>query len=127
MTSEVTSEKDVFGKVAAAETGISRALQGWDAVDLAAIGQCMNSLELSVGELAQALETVRESPAGTFRSLSSRALDIKKAASSLERLVDSSAAFLRGAPGLAADEPGIYQHDGLFRTPPPAEELELRG
>ena len=123
----MTSEADVFGRVAVAQIRLSRAVEDWNAVDLAAIGECLNSLELSAGELARALEMVRESPAGTFNSLGSHAIDIKKAASSLERLVDSGAAFLRGAPGLTGSEPKTYQHDGLFRTSASVEELELRG
>jgi hypothetical protein len=123
----VTSREKACGAVVSAAQGILGALEDWNAVDLEAIGKCLGSLESSAGQLDNAVKILRESPAEDLSSLHSFALQLKSAALQLERLVDSSAAFLRHAPGLACDEPGTYQVGGSFRASPTVgDEMELR-
>jgi hypothetical protein len=123
----VTTRDKACADVVSAGQGILRALEDWNAVELASIGKCLGSLERSAVELNSALTILRESSAGDLTSLHSSAYQLKKAAFLLERLVDSSAAFLRHAPGMSCDEPGTYQAGGSFRASPTAvDAMELR-
>ena len=94
----------------------------WNAVDLVAIGNCLSSLECLVDELSHALEILMESPPDTVSAVRSNILDLKENAARLERLTDSSASFLRCAPGLACEEPALYQAGGSIRITAPVAE-----
>ncbi len=106
------SGQDALGRIALAEQRVREAADQWNAVDIAAIGHCVSTLECSAMDLNDAAEILKGSSMETGNVIRSKVRDLKKAISRLERLVDASAAFLRGAPGLGSDETGLYQAGG---------------
>jgi hypothetical protein len=94
---------------------VKEAADGWNAVDLAAIGLCVSALEESAGELTEATEILKRSPATQGGAFRTTIRDLKAAVARLERLVDFSSAFLRGAPGVVCDDSGLYQAGGSMR------------
>jgi hypothetical protein len=100
-------------RVVQAAERVEKAAGEWNAVDFTLIGECVSALEVSAADLSAAftvLQECRTSPSGLRANL----LNLKRSTGRLERLVDASAAFLRSAPGLACDQPVLYQADGAI-------------
>jgi hypothetical protein len=108
----MTSEQDALGRIVLAERRVREAADEWNAVDLSAIGQCISALECSVADLSDATEILKVSSTATGSVIRSKVRQLKKEVSRLERLVDASSAFLRGAPGSGADASTVYQAGG---------------
>lgn len=118
----MTSQQKACEQIVYAGQRLAGAADQWSAVDLVAIANCLSSLECSADVLSHALEILRESPPESISALRSNILELKENAARLERLTDSSASFLRCAPGLACDEPALYQAGGSVRITAPVAE-----
>lgn len=116
----MTSRPDALGRIVLAERRVTEAADQWNAVDLSVISRCVGTLECSAADLNDATEILKISPTATGSAIRSKVHDLKKAVFRLERLVDASAAFLRGAPGPGADATGLYQADGSVFEEVPA-------
>ena len=106
------SGQDALGRITLAERRVREAADQWNAVDLAAISRCMSALESSAADLSDATEILKTDSTVTGSVIRSTVQDLKKAASRLERLVDASAAFLRGAPGPGGFDTMSYRAGG---------------
>lgn len=114
----MTPPNAALDRVAQAAERVEKAAGEWNAVNLTEIGRCVAALEASAGDLSAAL-TILQGPGlkgyqATAAGLCGNLLNLKKSVGRLERLVDASAAFLRSAPGLACDQPVLYQPDGVI-------------
>jgi hypothetical protein len=108
-------------RIRQAERRVRAVADGWNSVNLQAIGNCVSALECSAADLSHGIEILRSSPATGGSPFRQDLLDLKRTITRLQRLVDSSAAFLRSAPGLASGDAGVYQAGGSIRylAPPP--------
>jgi hypothetical protein len=106
------SEQDALGRIVLAERRVREVADQWNAVDLSAVGNCISVLEYSAADLSDATEILKISSTATANVIRSKVHELKKALSRLERLVDASSAFLRGAPGSGGDDPQVYQAGG---------------
>jgi hypothetical protein len=109
-------------RIVQAEQRVRDVADRWSAVDLSRIGSCVSALEAAATDLCAAKGILKGLPASPGSLLRTSVLDLKKAAVRLERLIDASAAFLRSAPGLACDQPVLYQAGGVIRQMAPPSE-----
>ena len=109
----MTPPNPALDRVAEALKRVDNAADDWNAVDLTVIAECVSALQASAADLSAALAILQRpgktghgaTPAGQVRA---NVINLQKSVGRLERLVDASAAFLRGAPGLACDQPVLY-------------------
>lgn len=113
----MTPRNRALDRIVQADQRLKQIAGRWNAVDLSAIGNCVSALEASSTDLCAAAEILKSSPARPGSPLRANVLDLKQSVARLERLVDASAAFLRSAPGLACDQPVLYQAGGVVRQP----------
>lgn len=124
----MTARNRALDLIVRAERRVKDVADRWNAVDLSRIDSCVSALEASAADLCAADGILKGFPARPGSSFRTSVLDLKKAAVRLERLVDASAAFLRSAPGLACDQPVLYQPGGVIRqVAPPSEAPGLKG
>jgi hypothetical protein len=119
--------REALERISRAGHQVRLAADRWNAADHDAVENCARTLAGAATELSGGLEVFRGSRAssGDLGTLTAHLRELRKSASRLERLVDSSACFLRYAPGLACQEPGLYEPGGSLRYIPPA--METRG
>jgi len=104
-------------QVRQAERLVRTAADRWDAADLSNIGSCISVLESSVGSLTAASKMLKEgSPEDTRNLLRTMLAGVRKDANRLQRLVDASAAFLRGVPGTPHAEIAFYRPGGSTQS-----------
>ena len=108
----MTSEQEALSRIVLAERRVREAADHWNAVDLSVIGDCIIALESSAVDLSNATEILKISSTAKGNVIRSKVRDLKKSVSRLERLVDASAAFLRGAPGPGSDDSRLYRAGG---------------
>jgi len=94
---------------------IRSAADHWDAADLSIIGNSVSVLESSVASLTAASSLLNSSPEMAGNEMRASLLRLKTDADRLQRLVDASAAFLRGAPGAQSADVELYQPGGSTR------------
>jgi hypothetical protein len=108
MTSQYTAQ----AKITRSEQRVREVADSWNAVDLAAIAQCLSALDGSAADLSDAHQILKELPATSAGSIRSDISSLRASALRLERLVDASAAFLRLVPGFAREDGALYQSGG---------------
>jgi hypothetical protein len=111
-----TSGQDALGRIVLAERRVREAADQWNAVDLSALGHCISVLESSAADLSDATEILKISSTATGSVIRSKVRELKKAVSRLERLVDASSAFLRGAPGPGGDDTRYQAGGSVFEA-----------
>jgi hypothetical protein len=113
----MTCPQDALDRIVLAERRVREAADQWNAVDLSSIGDCVSALERSAADLSDSTELLKTSSTSTGSVIRSKVHDLKKAVFRLERLVDASAAFLRGAPGSGGVDSSLYQAGGSVLEP----------
>jgi hypothetical protein len=94
---------------------VRTAADHWDAASLSAIGNSVSALESSVGSLTAATRILDGSQQMAGNEMRASLLGLKTDADRLQRLVDASAAFLRGLPGAQSSDVELYQPGGSTR------------
>jgi hypothetical protein len=100
-------------RIRSAHNLVKRATQIWNAGSLAAVQECVVTLEQSVAELRAATAAAAGHP-DSLGDLRNEILEMKKSTARLERLSDLATAFLRGGES-AADSP-LYRPGGFEET-----------
>jgi len=96
-----------------AERLLGAAAEQWNAVDLRAIGNCLSALEYSATSLRAAHRMILQgSPEQAGGPMRTAVIAIRIDAGRLQRLVDASAAFLRGVPGAECADAELYRPGG---------------
>lgn len=111
----MTYERNAVSRIRVAAGRMESTAREWNAVDLKSIGECIAALEGSVTdltEIAELMPSLTPAEAELFRAGLER---FRRNALSIERLVDSSAALLRGLPGWNNENDGMYGADGAVR------------
>jgi hypothetical protein len=107
---------------------VRSAADQWDPANLSTIGNSVSVLESSVGSLTAASTILHGSPEMAENEMRVSLLGLKADADRLQRLVDASAAFLRGLPGAQSADAGLYQPGGSTRLIATGlDALELQG
>ena len=91
---------------------VRTAADQWDAASLSAIGNSVSVLESSVGSLTAASKALNGSQEIAGNEMRASLLELKTDADRLQRLVDASAAFLRGLPGAQSSDVELYRPGG---------------
>ena len=94
---------------------VRTAADQWDAASLSTIGNSVSALESSVGSLTAAAGIMNGSHEMAGNEMRASLLGLKTDADRLQRLVDASAAFLRGLPGAQSAEVQVYEPGGSAR------------
>lgn len=99
-------------EIARAGQLIASAANQWDAADISHIKNCVSALESSIAALTAASGTLKELPQNQGHIVRAMLTGISKDANRLQRLVDSSSAFLRNLPGTEYAGAGLYEPGG---------------
>jgi len=94
---------------------VRTAADHWNGASLSAIASSLSVLESSVASLAEASSILDRSTGMAGNEMRTALLALKADATRLQRLVDASAAFLRGLPGAQSADVELYQPGGSTR------------
>jgi hypothetical protein len=116
----MTHGEEPIDRIRKAHSLVAKAAESWNAGSLAAVGECLATLEESAAEL-QAAEATMGRPDTQARHDDSRPgfrdeiLEMKKRVTRIESLSDLAAAFLRRGRQSAGDSP-MYRAGGFEDT-----------
>jgi len=101
----MTRGEEPIDRIRKAHNLVARAVERWNAGSLAAVEECLATLEESAAELGAAQATAMGRP-DSLPGLRDEILQMKASVARIESLSDLAAAFLRAGRQSAGDSPG---------------------
>lgn len=120
-------EERILSGIQTASATIRRVALEWNAGDIPHLAAIPAQLEVSLGLLGTALQDAERIPSLRAAEIRDAAWVLKSEASSLERLVDAAAAFVRSAPAFPVETGDGYGFSGTQLRPSPGGLQGFRG